>query len=216
MMLARHLKPTVHLESVTLIDSAFLSAHKVSALLWDVDGTLMPNGATVVGSSVRALLHALHGDVAQAILSNCDDARLMQLAAMFTELPVLKAYALKGGLVLRRLQSGKDEWSIPHGEEWRVVERPTGPMRAIRKPSADLIALAVHMLGASREAVFMIGDQYFTDIAGANLAGIRSVKVDTVAPTSFPFAIRTLQRVERFAYRTLYGRGSASWGGPRQ
>jgi predicted HAD superfamily phosphohydrolase YqeG len=61
-------------------------------------------------------------------------------------------------------------------------------------------------MGADRARVFMIGDQYFTDIASANLAGIRSVKVDTRSPASFPLPVRTLQRIERAVYHIFYGR----------
>ena len=47
-----------------------------------------------------------------------------------------------------------------------------------------------------------MGDQYLTDVAGANLAGIGSIKVRTVRPETFPIAIRWLQRVERAVFRT--------------
>jgi predicted HAD superfamily phosphohydrolase YqeG len=69
---------------------------------------------------------------------------------------------------------------------------------------AALIDAAIDELQAApRSAVFMVGDQYFTDIAGANLAGIASVKVRTVHPESFPIAVRCLQQVERALFRVL-------------
>ena len=55
-----------------------------------------------------------------------------------------------------------------------------------------------------RSGVVMVGDQYFTDIAGANLAGIRSIKVDTFDPPSFPFVLRSFQRIESLLYRLFY------------
>jgi predicted HAD superfamily phosphohydrolase YqeG len=74
----------------------------------------------------------------------------------------------------------------------------------VRKPDAALIDAAIDELQAApRSAVFMVGDQYFTDIAGANLAGIASVKVRTVHPESFPIAVRCLQQVERALFRVL-------------
>jgi predicted HAD superfamily phosphohydrolase YqeG len=74
----------------------------------------------------------------------------------------------------------------------------------VRKPDADLIDAAILELHAEpRRGVFMVGDQYFTDIAGANLAGIGAVKVRTVDPESFPFAVRCLHHVERGIYRVL-------------
>ena len=51
--------------------------------------------------------------------------------------------------------------------------------------------------------VVMVGDQYTTDIAGANLAGIRSIKVATIARHSFPFPVRLLQTMEDMLVRAL-------------
>jgi predicted HAD superfamily phosphohydrolase YqeG len=209
--LARHLRPTIHVKAMGAIDEDFLVHHGVSAILWDVDGTLMPHGQTFIASNVRTAMDVLGRRVPQAILSNCDDDRLLELGGLFAELPVLKGYFVEGGgLTLRRLQGGKDEWSVRSEGGPRPCSRPPGRVRSIRKPSAQLIDLAVEALGADRERVFMIGDQYFTDIAGANLAGIRSVKVDTVAPKSFPLAIRVFQLVERVVYRALYGRQASA------
>ena len=205
--LAKHLRPTMHVETMGAIDEGFLVDHGVSAILWDVDGTLMPHHQTFIASNVKAALEVIGSRVPQAILSNCDDDRLLELGGLFAELPVLKGYIVEGGdLALRRLQGGKDEWSVRTEGRRRSIPHPLGRLRSIRKPSAELIDLAVEALGADRERVFMIGDQYFTDIAGANLAGIRSVKVDTIAPKSFPLPIRAFQMVERVVYRALYGR----------
>ncbi|MCA9722385.1 MAG: HAD hydrolase-like protein, partial [Gemmatimonadetes bacterium] len=54
--------------------------------------------------------------------------------------------------------------------------------------------------------VVMVGDQYLTDIAGANLAGARSIKLAAIAPETLPPGIRAGQRVERLLYRLLHGR----------
>jgi predicted HAD superfamily phosphohydrolase YqeG len=53
----------------------------------------------------------------------------------------------------------------------------------------------------------MVGDQYFTDIAGANLAGIRSIKVPTVGRAQFPFVVRWFQRLETALSVILFARG---------
>ena len=203
--LAGHLRPTIRVSTIDGIDESFLVEHRVSGILWDVDGTLTPNKATVVTSAARSALEVLSRRVPQAILSNCDDSRLIELGGLFAEFPVLKGYVAEGGqIALRRLWGGKDEWSIRTEGTRRSIAPPLGRLRPIRKPSAELIDVAVDALGADRERVFMIGDQYFTDIAGANLAGIRSVKVDTVAPESFPFVVRAFQIAEKAIYRTLY------------
>ena len=203
--LARHLKPTVHISSITAVNEAFVSTHAVSAILWDVDGTLMPHHDRVVASEVKAVLAAVGRRVRQAIVSNCDEERLSELGGLFPDLPVFQGYHLETGkIALRRLHEGRDQWSVAEVAGRLPLPSPPPRARPVRKPSADLIKGVVDWLGADRDRVFMVGDQYFTDIAGANLAGIRSVKVDTLSPASFPLPIRALQRLERAVYRVLY------------
>jgi predicted HAD superfamily phosphohydrolase YqeG len=43
----------------------------------------------------------------------------------------------------------------------------------------------------------MVGDQYWTDVAGANMAGVRSIRVPPVEPGTFPTTLRVLQSVEQ-------------------
>jgi predicted HAD superfamily phosphohydrolase YqeG len=47
----------------------------------------------------------------------------------------------------------------------------------------------------------MVGDQYWTDIAGANLGGVRSIRVPPVEPGTFPRTLRVLQSIERSVQR---------------
>jgi predicted HAD superfamily phosphohydrolase YqeG len=204
--LVRHLRPTMHLPAVTSLDEAFLARHAVSAILWDVDGTLMPHHDRAVPSEIRPVLAALGRRVPQGILSNCDDERLLELGALFAELPVFKGYRLDTGtFALRRLHEGRDEWSVRDSGGAQALGSPPRHVRPVRKPSAELVWHAIDCMGAERARAFMIGDQYFTDIAGANLAGIRSVKVETLAPSSFPRVIRGFQTVESVVYRLFYG-----------
>jgi predicted HAD superfamily phosphohydrolase YqeG len=180
---------------VRALDRRFVDEHAVAALLWDVDGTLMAYHATQVAAELRPTLEALARDgVPQAILSNCGEDRFLELGTIFPELPILKAYTTEtGSTVLRSLRGGE--------ERWMPAPRPAGALRPCRKPSAALVDFAIDRLGSPpRDRVFMVGDQYFTDIAGANLAGIRSVKVPTLCPSTFPLAIRSFQRIERLLY----------------
>jgi predicted HAD superfamily phosphohydrolase YqeG len=204
--LVRNLKPTTHVAVVTSLDETFLATHAVSAILWDVDGTLMPHHDRAVASEISAVLEVIGRHVPQAILSNCDDERLVQLGGLFAALPVFKGYRLETGTVaLRRLHEGRDEWSLRDASGAQPLPSPPPRALPIRKPSAALVQHVIEWLGADRERAFMVGDQYFTDIAGANLAGIRSVKVDTLAPASFPLAVRAFQFMESVVYRLLYG-----------
>jgi predicted HAD superfamily phosphohydrolase YqeG len=196
----------LHVAHVTALDETFLANQGVSAILWDVDGTLMPHHDRAVASEIRAVLGVLGRRVPQAVVSNCDDERLLELGLLFTELPVFKGYRLETGtFALRRLHGGRDEWRVRDASGAQTLSSPPSSALAIRKPSAALIEHVIEWMGADRERAVMIGDQYFTDIAGANLAGIRSVKVETLAPASFPLAIRAFQVLERVVYRVLYG-----------
>jgi predicted HAD superfamily phosphohydrolase YqeG len=206
--LVTRLKPTFHLPDVTALDRGFIEEHQVTALLWDVDGTLMPHHHMGVAAEFQATLKGLEGQVPQAILSNCGETRFVELGKIFPELPVLKAYRTEAGaIVLRSLQQGVERWTRGSGKESASVDRPSGQLRPLKKPSAELIEFALDRLGGiPRDRVLMIGDQYFTDIAGANLAGIRSVKVPTFGSRSFPFPIRTFQLIERGIYRLMNGK----------
>lgn len=206
--LVSKLKPTFHLPDMTAVDQGFVEAHRVAALLWDVDGTLMPHHEMGVAPEFQATLKNLEARIPQAILSNCGEARFNELGRIFPELPVLKAYKTGNGrVVLRVLERGVEHWSESAGTERRAVEKPSEPLTPVKKPSAELIEFALDHLGApARERTFMVGDQYFTDIAGANLAGIGSIKVPTFKPESFPFPVRSFQMFERAVYRLMHPR----------
>ncbi len=206
--LVSKLKPTFHLDDVTAVDRRFVTTHRIAALLWDVDGTLMPHHAMGVASEFRATLKNLEGEILQAILSNCGEDRLLELARIFPELPVLKAYrGTAGDMVLRVWHHGLEQWSEGIGSRRRMIPKPEGMLTPVKKPSIELIQLALDQLGSPpSEQVFMVGDQYFTDIAGANLAGIGSIKVPTFKPRSFPFPIRSFQLFERAVYRLVHRR----------
>jgi len=205
--LVSKLRPTHHLPDVRAIDERFLSDHAVEALLWDVDGTLMAHHNMSVADSFQSTLARLaeRSDVKQVVLSNCGESRFTELGRIFPEIPVLKAYQkASGDTVVRSLHQGREVWS--DGREGGMQERPDKEqLRPLKKPSAELIEFALSHAGSpSREHVFMVGDQYFTDIAGANLAGIKSIKVPTFEPASFPFPVRSFQMVERMLYRLMY------------
>jgi predicted HAD superfamily phosphohydrolase YqeG len=203
--LVSKLKPTMHLPDVRAIDESFLAEHRIAALIWDVDGTLMAHHNMTVAEEFQSTLTRIaeRSDVRQIILSNCGETRFAELGRIFPEVPVLKAYRRVGGdILLRTLANGRERWSDRAEIE---QERPGETLQPLKKPSAELIEFALAAAGSPpRERVFMVGDQYFTDIAGANLAGIGSIKVPTLGRGSFPFAVRSFQRIESVLYRILY------------
>jgi FMN phosphatase YigB (HAD superfamily) len=83
------------------------------------------------------------------------------------------------------------------------------PALAIESPTV-LVEYALRQLALPHAQVAIVGDQYLTDIAPANLVGIRSIKVATVTPESFSAAVRVLQRVDRTMYHL-----ATAWNGFR-
>ncbi len=75
----------------------------------------------------------------------------------------------------------------------------------IRKPDARLVEYAISELKLGKADVVMLGDQYMTDIAGANLGGVRSIKLPTVEGPTFRRVVRFSQRLEWLIYFMLYG-----------
>lgn len=59
---------------------------------------------------------------------------------------------------------------------------------------------ALRMLGTPRRATAMIGDQLFTDVLGANLAGVTSILVRPLSPGKLPHT-RMVRRLERMILR---------------
>lgn len=198
--LLRRLRPTRHLPDIRDLDPDRLRRDGVGALLWDVDGTLMPHHGLEVAGQLRtgwARLRSLPG-MRHAIVSNCGEDRYRELGKIFPDVPVFKAYRNGSSVLLRRLENGVETWS---GEG---AGADLSRLRPLKKPSAEYLERVLAALGnISPRRALMIGDQYFTDIAGANLAGIRSIKVRTWDRSSFPLVLRLFQRVEAVVYRLV-------------
>lgn len=189
----RHLAPTHELESLARLDGAFLRQHGIRGLIWDVDGTLTHYHALELAPEVAAHARRLFAmaELRHAIVSNSDELRYRELGRIFPDIPILKQYEREGSRVGRRLLRGED--SLAGG--------PAG--RAVRKPDAELMRFAAATLGLEPHQVAMVGDQYWTDVAGANLGGLQSIHVPTVGRRTFPLAIRVMQRFEVWVRRIL-------------
>lgn len=195
--LVRKLAPTYEVAGATSIDESFLETHGIRGLIWDVDGTLTGYHAPVPPADVAGHLERLAKLpwLKQVILSNCGEDRFVELGDIFPGTEILKVYEGPSGRAYRRLLGGREEWDS--GDT-----RPAG-LRPIRKPHADLVRYAVRRLGVETSEAAMVGDQYWTDVAGANLAGVRSIKVPALIPSSFPATIRFFQAVESVLRRMV-------------
>jgi predicted HAD superfamily phosphohydrolase YqeG len=192
-----NLRPTWHIRGATDISAATLRADGIELVVWDVDGTLtLFHDRHVAGPfpilSAPGLRHA--------ILSNADERRYEELGEIFPTIPVCKGYRIDGALRLRVLHAGKD--SFDAATRRRIGEPTVVP---VRKPDGPLLLEVARVCATDPSAVVMVGDQYFTDIAGANLAGVRSIKVDAIGWERLPWGIRFGQRVEQLCYRLLHG-----------
>lgn len=200
--LMRHMQPTWQLAMLAAVDEAFVRAHGIRGIIWDVDGTLTGDRRPTLEAEAEAPFRTLLAvpDLAHVVLSNAGEERYRQLGELFPEVPILRGYTLRGDALFRRLHRGADTWTVTELER-----RLAAGARVIRKPSAALVDYAVRELGCEKGAVAMIGDQYLTDVAGANLAGVKSIKLPTLARATFRPAVRLSQRLEVLLYAVLHG-----------
>ncbi|WP_419167549.1 HAD hydrolase-like protein [Candidatus Palauibacter sp.] len=210
--LSREIRPTFHLDSVNEISPGTLRDLGVEAVLWDVDGTLMAHHSDRVDPPLSAAFEALLGapGLRHAIVSNCQEDRFAELGRIFPGMPIVLGYETGAGAAFRVRRGAAEEWRGPGAGDGSDPANAPGSgvgARPIRKPSRRLVRAALDVLDfADRpEAALMVGDQYFTDIASASLAGIRSVKVTTLHRASFPSPVRVSQRLEGLLYRLKYG-----------
>lgn len=198
----RQMRPTWHLDALAEVNADFLRRHRLRGLIWDVDGTLTGDRRPALSPESAGPFLLLMGmkDLKHVCLSNAGEERYRQLGTMFPEMPILRVYERAGAVYYRRLQGTRDNWTADE-----LNERLEAGWRVIRKPSAVLVDYAVRELGCTKDEVLMIGDQYLTDVAGANLGGVRSVKLPTLARETFRPVVRFSQHLELALYAVLYG-----------
>ena len=198
--LSREIRPTFHLDTVNGLSAGRLRDLGVEVVLWDVDGTLMAHHAGRVdpgrGPGFGGLLRGpgLGGAVGE----------------IFPAVPVILGYETGAGAAFRVRRGPAESWRGPGAaamEGSSAGDPVAGDLRPLRKPSRRLVQAALDILDvADRPSVaLMVGDQYFTDIASANLAGVRSAKVPTLHRASFPAPVRWSQRLEAVLYRLKHG-----------
>lgn len=199
------MQPTWHVPALAAVTPAFLRSHGLRGIIWDVDGTLTGDRrAELVPESTGPFRELLAAQgLKHVVLSNAGEERYRQLGRMFPAVPILRGYELGGEVLYRRLLGTQDSWT-----DEELERRLSALARVIRKPSAALVEYALRELGCAKNEVVMIGDQYLTDVAGANLGGVRSIKLPTLAPETFRPAVRLSQRVESALYRLLHGRAA--------
>ncbi len=202
----KRMRPTWHLDTLAQLDAAFLMQHGIRGLIWDVDGTLTGDRRKKLDPraepAFRALL-AMRG-LKHVVLSNAGEERFVELGSILPEIPILRAYTMNGEVLYRRRLGAFDSWT-PQEVERRLADGAA----VIRKPSDVLAAYAVKELEVGKRDAVMVGDQYMTDVAGANFSGVRSVKLPTLARETFRTSVRFSQHLELAIYALFYGRAEA-------
>lgn len=195
--------PTWQLRSLAEVTPAFLRTRDVRGLVWDVDGTLTGDGRRDLLPEAAAPFQALLADpdLRHVILSNASERRFLQLGEMFPEIPLLRGYMHGSATLFRTLHRG-----VESGTADQIEKRLADGAYVIRKPSAELITFAVRALQCEKDQAVMVGDQYLTDVAGANLGGIRSIKLPTLAPESFRRSVRLGQIAENVIFALVHRR----------
>ena len=206
-LLLRKMRPTWHLSGLAAVTPEFLAQHGIRAMIWDVDGTLTRDRGPGIEPSQAPAFNALMSDqrLKHLVLSNASEERFTQLGTLFPMLTILRAYT-KGDQVLYRKRKGADDTWTPAELQRQLAEGAA----VIRKPSAVLVDYAATELGTDKGAIVMIGDQYLTDVAGANLGGVRSIKLPTIARETFRASVRFSQHLELMIYSLLYGRAEVA------
>ena len=199
----RQMRPTWHVPSLGVVNAAFVARHGIKGMIWDVDGTLTGDRQPRLVPEAEPPFRTLMADpgLRHVVLSNAGEERYAQLGTIFPMMPILRAYTYGDQVLYRKLQGATDSWTR---EE---LERQLAAGAAvIRKPNATLVDYAAKELGLAKGEIVMIGDQYITDVAGANLGGVRSIKLPTLAPETFRTSVKVSQRFELALYGLLYGR----------
>jgi uncharacterized protein len=98
------------------------------------------------------------------------------------------------------MRSGIKVVILSNGERDRVhlLARRLGvpAFALVGKPFWFAFRRGLAALGTSRAATAMVGDQLFTDVLGANLAGLTSILVRPLTPGKLPHT-RAVRRIER-------------------
>lgn len=202
--LLRHMRPTWHLPDLAALDAKFVQANGIRGLVWDVDGVLARDRGPLIEEAARTFRALLEQPrLKHVILSNASEERFKQLGDIFPTVILVRGYLLGKTVLYRKRRGTVDSWT---GEE--LERRLNEGARMIRKPSAELMAGALRELECGKDEAVMVGDQYFTDVAGANLAGVRSIKLPTMAKESFRVSVRISHALEAAIYALLYGRAA--------
>lgn len=149
-------KPDLTVETAYDVSPSLLRSHGRSALMVDLDDTVIPSNSNTMAPPFRNWFEQLEeGGVGVLILSNGRPARVVH-------------------------------WANILGVEGLAL---------VGKPFSFAFARGLRRLKMSPSETAMVGDQLFTDVLGANLAGILSILVRPLTAGLLPHT-RLTRRLE--------------------
>jgi HAD superfamily phosphatase (TIGR01668 family) len=107
------------------------------------------------------------------------------------------AHAREAGLQLVILTNNRTQWAA---QVARSLDLPY--ITDARKPAPGAFRRALARIDVDRADAVAIGDQFFTDVLGARLAGLNVILVEPLAPSD-PWNTRWLRVLERWILRGL-------------
>ncbi|NTV23499.1 MAG: HAD hydrolase-like protein [Nanoarchaeota archaeon] len=164
--------PTINIKDITELDPDLLESLGVRTIGYDADNTLFFHHAFNIEGEVGKAFLALARRFSTCIISNNNSP---------------------GGR--RRLVDYFEEYSRVHGLDDVYVVRTQ-----IKKPSASPFIEGLQHFGTVPRRAAMIGDNRLTDIVGANMLGMTSVKVQPLSPGSEPSIFGIARILERLYY----------------
>lgn len=139
--MGRKLFPDDYISTVYDVDFSVLAQEGYSAILFDVDNTLVPHDAPADERAISFFKYLRELGYKTATISNNSEPRVK----IFCEAVGADTYIYKA-----------------------------------KKPKPDAYIEGMERLSSDRSNTLFIGDQLFTDIAGANAAGVRSIMVKPI------------------------------------
>ena len=201
----RNMRPTWHVESLRSVTAEFLDQHEIRTVIWDADGTLTAYHAAQLDPEIEPAFRALLASprIQHLMISNSPEWRFAALGKLLPSVRIIRVYVCNNVVHTRSLYLGVDSMTT----ETRAALLAAGA-HALRKPHRALMECALAQVDGEPAHAVMIGDQYLTDVAGAGMTGVRSIKVAPLAPSSFPLAVRLAQKGETLLYALLQGRAT--------
>ncbi|MEM1483936.1 YqeG family HAD IIIA-type phosphatase [Oscillospiraceae bacterium PP1C4] len=108
------------------------------------------------------------------------------------------------GIKLLIISNNKPERVKPFSDKLGL-----GCIAHARKPLSGGVKRAMKRLGVTKGGIAIVGDQIFTDVLCANLAGVTSILVEPIELESFPF-FKMKRRMEKIILKN-YSKGEDRW-----